>query len=682
MRTAARLLWTDWPAQLALSLILLLATDVRPQVSSWQIGGDNGLDWTANDSVRVFIDFESLPGAIQPIYLTPEQTVFTHLDNWSPWKVPRELGYVDGERPRAWKNGVGDSRTVHNATYLIDGDSTTYNPPSSNLAVFNFYTIDLAVPVPAFLFGFFPPPRGFRSDGTPLKDDAVPAFQISIATEADPAWVEDNAYQRIGPFIADIAENLSPRVQIDFPRQYVRFVRWHRELSVLDPTFTQATNSQSGQARPGTIGDFELFAQGVPQRVFYVSKIIDLGEEVNFGRLFWSSTPVRIKDRVGVPAPEADVGMRVEVRTGRDDDPNVYHEFDDKGRQVIVSRQRYEYELKESQGYGYVASGRPGVRGEAAYDEENWTFWSPSFTVPGQPLNLRGGSHLQIKIRLESEDFDAFMRLDSLWIEKAPLLARRIVGEVARLDDPQPERGFTEVDLGEMTDFTYDIRADFEATERGFDALRIRTGGQIQLRTLEMGSPPTPVEPLRIDSEEGGLVILLPERVTADNNAPLRVVFAADVFVFATTFEGEVLDTAGKGLPQPVGSGDVTDAVSTNSLRVLVSEGERPHPIQDLRLSTPVLTPNGDGIHDQLEITYSLFLLPSSVPAELEVYSLDGRRRARLPLPLQASGPQRLTWDGRDAQGRLLPPGIYLIDVALRADTPGSHRLHPLAITY
>ena len=64
------------------------------------------------------------------------------------------------------------------------------------------------------------------------------------------------------------------------------------------------------------------------------------------------------------------------------------------------------------------------------------------------------------------------------------------------------------------------------------------------------------------------------------------------------------------------------------------------------------------------------------------MYSLDGRRRARLPLPLQASGPQRLTWDGRDAQGRLLPPGIYLIDVALRADAPGSHRLHPLAITY
>ena len=139
MRTVARPLWRNWPAQLVLSLALLLASDTRAQISSWQIGGDDGLTWATNDSVRIFIDFKSAPGAIQPIYLTPEQTVFTHLDNWSPWKFPRELGYVDGERPRAWKNAVGDSRTVHNATYLVDGDSTTYNPPSSNLAVFNWY---------------------------------------------------------------------------------------------------------------------------------------------------------------------------------------------------------------------------------------------------------------------------------------------------------------------------------------------------------------------------------------------------------------------------------------------------------------------------------------------------------------------------------------------------------------
>ena len=178
---------------------LLLPSVLSAQISTWQLGGSGGLAWSASDSVRIFIDSDSVPGAIQPIYLTSAQTVFSHLDNWSPWKFPRELGYIDGQRPRAWKRGLGDSRTVHNATYLVDGDSTTYNPPSSDLRNFDWFTFDVAVPVPATRFGFFTPPRGFRSDGTPLAEDAVPAFEVSGATEPDPAWHGHNSYARIEP---------------------------------------------------------------------------------------------------------------------------------------------------------------------------------------------------------------------------------------------------------------------------------------------------------------------------------------------------------------------------------------------------------------------------------------------------------------------------------------------------
>ena len=666
---------------LAILSPLLLPSVLSAQISTWHLGGSDGLAWSASDSVHIFIDFDSVPGSIQPIYLTSAQTVFSHLDNWSPWKFPREMGYVDGQRPRAWKHGLGDSRTVHNATYLVDGDSTTYNPPSSDLRNFDWFTFDVAVPVPATRFGFFTPPRGFRSDGTPLADDAVPAFEVSVATEADPAWHGHNSYARIGPLIADVAENLSPIVRIDLPRQYVRFIRWRRNESVLDPTLVVQENSLSGQARPGTIGDFELYARGVPQRVLYLSNIIDLGAEVNFGRLFWSATPMRMVDSTLVPAPEAAVGLRVEVRTGRDQDPNIYREFDDKGREVEVSRQRYEFELKESKGYGYVAGERPGVRASIAYDEDNWTFWSPAFSASGQPLNLNSGSHIQVKITLDSADFDAFTRLDSLWIEQAPLLARQIVGEVARLDDPQPS-GFTEVALGQATSFSYDIRADFAASESGFDALRIRTGSRVHLQKLAMGDPLVPVEPRRVEINDDEFRIELPERVHAANNAPIRIEFTTDVFVFATTFEGEAIDTTTERLPQPIRGGDATAAVSTNSLRVLSAKSGSVNAIQNLRFSTPVLTPNGDHVNDLVQVSYSLFRLPASVPVELRAYSLDGRQVARLSFAPQAAGPQHLRWDGRDEQGQLLPPGLYLLEVGLQSDEISERLLRPLGIAY
>lgn len=661
-------------------LALLSAGTASAQIEPYQLGGQGGLAWADSDTTRIMIDVETVPGAIQPFYIAADHSIFSYLSNWSPRKFPLQLGYVDGERPRAWKGSIGDERTVHNATYLVDGDSTTFNPPGSAGIGGIWYTIDLAVPVPAYRFGFFTPPKGYRADGSPYAQDAVPAFEVSIAPENDLAFEETNAYTRVGPVIADVAENLAPQVHIDFPLQYVRFIRWQRKESILDQAYGLTESSASGSARKGTIADFELFGQGVPRRALYASRIIDLAREVNFGRLFWSATPMRMVSGQALEDPDARVWLTVEARTGRDSDPNIYQEFDDKGREVVVDRDRFEFELKESVGYGYVASGRPGVRASIKYDSDHWTFWSSPIAESGHPLRLRSGSHIQLKLTLHSEDFDAFMRLDSLWVETSPLLASGVRGEVARLDEPQPRRGFTEVELGQTTDFTYDIRADLAADQRGFDAVRIRTGSATEFKSLTLGADS--VAPAQVTTDGDGLFLVLPRRITAADNAPIRIVFAAAVRVFATTFEGEVLDSAAEVLPQPIESGDANPATATNSLRVLSTAGSTHKLIEDLALSGTAFTPNGDGINDRLTIAYSLFGLPQAVEAELRIYTLDGRQTAARPLGLQAAGAQRVFWDGRDQNGNLLPPGLYLLGVELHTEAGGRAHLRPVGIAY
>ena len=129
-------------------------------------------------------------------------------------------------------------------------------------------------------------------------------------------------------------------------------------------------------------------------------------------------------------------------------------------------------------------------------------------------------------------------------------------------------------------------------------------------------------------------------------------------------------------------AGDADEAVSTNSLRVLGANDETPDFIQSLALSTPVLTPNGDGVHDQLQIGYSLFRLPGAVPVTLEVYALDGRRIARLDKGLQDSGAQVIAWDGRDETGQLLPPGLYLLSIALQTQFVQAKQLLAVGIAY
>ena len=79
---------------------------------------------------------------------------------------------------------------------------------------------------------------------------------------------------------------------------------------------------------------------------------------------------------------------------------------------------------------------------------------------------------------------------------------------------------------------------------------------------------------------------------------------------------------------------------------------------------------------------YSLFRLPGAVPVALEVYALDGRRIARLDKGLQDSGPQAITYDGRDESGQLLPPGLYLLSIALQTQSVQAKQLLAVGIAY
>ena len=675
---------------LAVSIGLLAPIALKAEVTTWQLGGSQ--PWAGQDTVSIMIDFERVPGAIQPVRVEPGVNIISLLDNWTTFRQPKELGYIDGERPRIWKWNEGNGDPTENGVALIDADSTTYNSSKAEGIDKQFFTIDLAVPMPAHTFGFHTPSSGFRSDGTPLPTDSTPAFQVSIQEENSEIFAVKGP-QPLARIVAAPTENFAPDVHIGFDQQYVRFFRWARKFSIIDETALTRVSGTSGgqgnQARSllGTISEFEVYGKGFPKRATYRSKIIDLGAEQNFGRLFFAATPMRVVAGEAVEAPDARAFVEVEVRTGRDDDPNIYHEYTVTGKEKVVSRARYETDLRT--GFARTCascdfvqrSPRPGMRAGVTYDSDNWTFWSTPTTQSGLPLNLESGSFIQVFITFHSTRFEDFVRLDSLWVERAPLLAARVLGEVAPLADPQPVRGFGEVALGEMVEFAYDLSASFSGgNQRGFDQVHIHTGARPAFKELLVSGQAA--DPATVREEDDGLTVILPERVTRANNAPLRIVFAAEVFELATTFLGTVTDSQAETLPQPIVAGDASEMLSTNSLRVLSFSDQQPALLQNLRFSTPVLTPNGDGVHDELRVAYALYGLPEQVPIELVVYALNGRRMATVPQGLQTAGPQMARWDGRDSEGQALPPGVYLLSVALQSELRTAALLRPLGIAY
>ena len=653
-------------------IALALCSSAEAQISLWQIGGA-GLAWDGSDTTRIIMDINA--DRIRPVYFADGDNMFLSVAGWSELIAPRELGYLDGHQPRLW---YGDGTNVNQTSYYdsplyVDGKRSTYNTARDG-----WWTIDIGVPVPATRFGFATPTEGIRSDGVPLNQDPVPAFEVSIAAEASDILAQ-KGYRRLNTLIADVPVNFVPEVEIEFPQQYVRFVRYQRKASALDEQRTTDSNTVRG-----TIAEFVLTGRGVPKRAIYRSKILDLGAEVNFGRLAWAARTMRMVGAEAVAAPDAEAWVEVEVRTGRDGDPNIYREYTDSGREFAVTRQHYEGQLRLPETEGILQIDRqPGIRASIGYDSENWSFWSSPIAASGTQLDLRNGSHLQVQITLQSRAFSTWVALDSLWIETSPPLANQVVGEVARAADMQPAPGFVQVDLGARETFVYDVRASFaNAAEGGFDRVRIHTGIAPEFARLEMGQPLAAVEPLAVVEGRESLEVLLPRKVTAESNEPLRVVFAAEVFARATTFTGEVLTEDESLLPQPIEPGDASATVSTNSLRVLGAADPAAEIVQRVRLSSGAVTPNGDGVNDRLAIEYALFLLPAPVPVVLDVYDLAGRRRARVEVGAQGTGPQRAFWDGRDAEGALLPPGLYVLDLALVTEAKRGRALRLVGLVY
>ena len=87
-----------------------------------------------------------------------------------------------------------------------------------------------------------------------------------------------------------------------------------------------------------------------------------------------------------------------------------------------------------------------------------------------------------------------------------------------------------------------------------------------------------------------------------------------------------------------------------------------------LQASPPLFTPNGDEINDQTEISYDLLNIGTSRKVALHIYDLSGHIVRELLAAPSVAGSFSALWDGRDGEGSVVPPGIYLYQVDLGAD--------------
>ena len=364
--------------------------------------------------------------------------------------------------------------------------------------------------------------------------------------------------------------------------------------------------------------------------------------------------------------------------------------------------------------------------------EPDLRFWSGFQPLQsGAAINAPSGRpYFQVRIDFSSENARATTAIRNLRFEfESPLLAREAKAEIA------PAVG---VIAGRDTLFVLVLQTSLGPENAGFNRLHIRTPAQI--RTIESVSvelEDSPVRELRriplgdrrepgedefkeVAIEDQFFAVELPrQRASEDGlsrNALIRVKFIGRVIDFKTRFQAHVfLDTLGerdrtefvdKGvvvidesaagpdtlgflLLQEVEEGNVVNFAAAelledrNSLSVVADiSAQSKELVDNVELAPNPFTPNGDGINDELAISYDVLRLIRPSLVRLEVFDLTGRRQRLIEELQLTSGGYTGIWDGRDEIGETVPPGVYVLRIRADTDNRESVVLKQVAVVY
>ena len=92
------------------------------------------------------------------------------------------------------------------------------------------------------------------------------------------------------------------------------------------------------------------------------------------------------------------------------------------------------------------------------------------------------------------------------------------------------------------------------------------------------------------------------------------------------------------------------------------------------------MSPNGDGINERAQISFVVFKAEELVP-RVTIRDLDGQ--GRVVLTAESRGiDEMFFWDGRDSNGILVNPGIYICDIDLGTKDSAGRVLRTIGVTY
>ena len=178
----------------------------------------------------------------------------------------------------------------------------------------------------------------------------------------------------------------------------------------------------------------------------------------------------------------------------------------------------------------------------------------------------------------------------------------------------------------------------------------------------------------------GRLAVSFENNRISRSNQDLKIEFSSLLTVSGTEFRSEVGNINSDSYPQRVIAGDATLDVEGNTLTVGAIIDDKL--FGGVTFSSEIITPNGDGINDRLELDYILLKATNPVRVTVIVYNLSGSEITRVYDQNITSGPNQVIWEGKDTKGDPVPPGMYIVRLKANADAGNAVKFRTIAVAY
>ena len=301
-------------------------------------------------------------------------------------------------------------------------------------------------------------------------------------------------------------------------------------------------------------------------------------------------------------------------------------------------------------------------------DETDWSPWSQFYEQPGAVITSPSPRrYIMIEAGLLSDDPNQAAVLGRLNIGLRDPLAHQILGEIAPRRAQQSGRR-------EAFALSLTIPPNEAGSERlGFDQVLFEVPPSAGVELVDVtvgleseleagGGQVYPADELEIKTGVDSLWVRLPE-VVREPESEVVLRFSSVFYLASNAF----LVSVGLGEAAAVVWQRVDATASGEGLTVLtpVAGGL----LGDLEVTGNPFTPNGDGINDVVKFVFPIFKMPGQTSLVLAVYGLDGALVHRSEQSVaHAAGVHEVSWDGRDRDGVLLPPGLYICRVGPEVD--------------